>query len=371
MRKQDDHYEYISVFVDDLLIFSKDPEGILKQIKYEMKNIGPPEYYNGADMSINPEKGYWQISAKTYIKNTCEKIEKLFDIKLRNYGSPLDVGDHPEIDESDLLDPEETTKYQMLVGCAQWAVSIGRYDIQYSTNLMARFAHSPREGHMKRMFRIFGYLKHHMKYRLVFDPENPNYDGIQFKEYDWSYVYQDAKEDIPDDMPEPLTENVNMTFYADSNHGNCLVTRRSTTGILGVLGKTIICSYSKRQNTIESSTYGSEFVAARIAIEKILEYRYKCRMIGIRIDEPAILLVDNNAVAINSTLPSSTLKKKHNAIAYHKVREAVAAGYVKVAHISTKFNRADILTKPLGPQDYFRLLNHIMFIHKEEKKENP
>ena len=115
-------------------------------------------------MGINPESGYWQMSAKTYIKNTCEKIEGLFDVKLKNYGSPMETGDHPEIDESDLLDPEETTKYQMLVGCAQWAVSLGRYDIQYATNLMARFAHCPREGHMKRMFRIFGYLKHHAKY---------------------------------------------------------------------------------------------------------------------------------------------------------------------------------------------------------------
>jgi hypothetical protein len=88
MRKQKDHYEYIAVFVDDLLVFSKQPETILEQIKYEMKNVGPPEYYNGADMSINPEFGYWQISAKTYIKNTCEKIEVLFDTKLKSYSSP-------------------------------------------------------------------------------------------------------------------------------------------------------------------------------------------------------------------------------------------------------------------------------------------
>ncbi len=69
-------------------------------------------------MSINPESGSWQISAKTYIKNTCEKIEELFNIKLKGYGSPMDVGDHPEIDETDILDEEETTKYQMMVGCA-------------------------------------------------------------------------------------------------------------------------------------------------------------------------------------------------------------------------------------------------------------
>jgi hypothetical protein len=117
-----------------------------------------------------------------------------------------------------------------------------------------------------------------------------------------------------------------------------LDTRRSTTGILLTLGKTPIFTYSKRQNTIESSTYGAEFVAARIAIEKTLNTGTKCRMLGIRMDEPAVLLVDNKSVVINSTMPSSTLKKKHNAIAYHKVREAVAAGIVKIAHVPTKKN---------------------------------
>jgi hypothetical protein len=282
----------------------------------------------------------------------------------------METGDHPEINDSDFLDPEEITKYQMLVGCAQWAVTLGRYDIQYATNLMARFAHSPRTGHLSRMFRLFSYLKHHAKSRIVFNPSSPDYTGLNFKDHDWLQTYHDASEDIPDDMPKPMTPNINMTVYADSNHGNCLTTRRSTTGILLVLGRTPIFTYSKRQNTIETSTYGAEFVAGRIAIEKILEYRYKCRMMGIRMDEPAVLLIDNNSVVINSTLPCSTLKKKHNAIAYHKVREAVAAGFVRIAHICSKQNRADILTKPLGPQDYFRLLKDIMFTH-QEKQENP
>jgi len=93
-------------------------------------------------------------------------------------------------------------------------------------------------------------------------------------------------------------------------------------------------------------------------------------MIGIRMDEPAVLLIDNNSVVINSTFPCSTLKKKHNAIAYHKVREAVAAGFVKIAFVPSKDNQADILTKPLGPQDYFRLLEYFMFIHTR-KQVNP
>ena len=100
---------------------------------------------------------------------------------------------------------------------------------------------------------------------------------------------------------------------------------------------------------MESSTYGSELVAARIATELIIAMRYKLRMLGVPIDGGAMLLGDNVSVVTNCTLPSSTLKKKHNGIAYHRVREAVAAGIINMGYIPSEENSADILTKPIGP----------------------
>jgi hypothetical protein len=93
----------------------------------------------------------------------------------------------------------------------------------------------------------------------------------------------------------------------------------------------------------------------------ILEYRYKLTMMGFDCSTPAVMFVDNQAVVKNTTLPSSTLKKKHNAIAYHKVREAVAAGIVQIAYIRSKNNRADVLTKPLSPHDHYHLTAGILF----------
>ena len=71
-------------------------------------------------------------------------------------------------------------------------------------------------------------------------------------------------------MPPPMTEEVTMSVYMDTSHGCDLVTRRSVTGILLCINKTPVKWYSKKQNTVESSTYGSELVAARIAIEMVL-----------------------------------------------------------------------------------------------------
>ncbi len=96
--------------------------------------------------------------------------------------------------------------------------------------------------------------------------------------------------------------------------------------------------------------FGSEFVAARIAVELIESLRYKLRMFGVPIDGTTNVYCDNDSVCKSSTKPESTLKKKHNAIAYHRVREAVAANTIRIAWEPTHSNIADMLTKCLvGP----------------------
>ena len=73
-------------------------------------------------------------------------------------------------------------------------------------------------------------------------------------------------------------------------------------------------------------------------------------MMGIPIKGASQVPCDNKCVVLSTSLPSSTLKKKHNALAYHQVREAVAAGIVKVSHIAGTENVVDIMTKPTaGP----------------------
>jgi hypothetical protein len=142
-----------------------------------------------------------------------------------------------------------------------------------------------------------------------------------------------------------------MTCFVDADHAGCHETRRSHTGIIIFLQRTPITWYSKRQNTVESSTFGSEFVAMKTAIEQIEALRYKLRMMGIPVDGPTSVFCDNESVFKNVTKPESTLKKKHNAIAYHRVREAVAAGIVRIAWEDGRFNLADVLTKLMpGPR---------------------
>ena len=167
------------------------------------------------------------------------------------------------------------------------------------------------------------------------------------KIHDWIEFYPNATENLLKDKPMSKGELCTLTCYVDADHARDMVTRRSVTGILILLNNTPISWYSKRQKTVESATYGSELVASRIAVEKIIALRYFISMLGCNL-EPCSMLVGNNmAVVLNTTIPSSTLKKKHHACNYHKVRESIAGGFIRYGHIKSEDNMADILTKPL------------------------
>ena len=220
---------------------------------------------------------------------------------------------------------------------------------------------APQEGHLEAMKRIFGYLKHHPKLRIDYDTSLPSHSDYQSTQYDWFEHYGECQEEMPHDMPEPKGNPVRITAYFDADHAGCLATRRSTTGIIVFLNNTPILRYSKRQATVESATYGSEFVAGRIAVELVIALRYKLRMLGIPVIGSCVLFGDNQSMITSTMIPSSSLKKKHNAISHHRIRESIAAGIVDLIHVASKCNLADILTKPLGPNLFGPLLTEFRF----------
>ena len=81
--------------------------------------------------------------------------------------------------------------------------------------------------------------------------------------------------------------------------------------------------------------------------EYIRGIRYKLRMMGIPCNFPSYIYGDNKSVLVNLLVPTSVLKKKSCSIAYHFVREGVAADEWRVTYIPTTENVADLLTKPL------------------------
>ena len=131
------------------------------------------------------------------------------------------------------------------------------------------------------------------------------------------------------------------------------------TGILVFLNNTPVRWVCKRQKTVETSTYSSELVSARLATELVMEIRYQLRMLGVPIDGPANMFIDNNSVVLNCSIPSSMLKKKHLSLSYKRVREACAAKILTIRYVKSKENLVDVLTKPLGGTEFYNLVKPI------------
>jgi hypothetical protein len=104
--------------------------------------------------------------------------------------------------------------------------------------------------------------------------EEPDFSDISDPEYDWTYtVYGKVKELLPNDAPEPLGNYITLSHYIDANLIHEITSGKSVTGILHLVNKTPINWYFKKQATVETATYGSEFVAALVCVEHIIDLR--------------------------------------------------------------------------------------------------
>ena len=353
-----EYYEMTLVYVDDILCVSHDPKatmsGIQATFKLKDDRVEQPETYLGAQLSHKIINGVecWTMTSEQYIKAAIANVESKLNQSNQRLPSrcatPIQANYRPELDVTAELNLEGIRYFQELIGVLRWAIELGRIDIAMEVSMLSTHLALPREGHLQQVHHMFGYLKAKPKKTLAFDPTHPDIDEGRFLKCDWHDFYRGAAESIPGDAPEPRGNVVSTHCFVDADHAGNRVTRRSQTGILIFVNRAPIIWFSKRQNTVETSTFGSEFVAMRISVELIEALRYKLRMFGIPIDGPTNVFCDNEAVTKNVIHPESTLKKKHNAIAYHRSREAVAAGTIRVTKEDGKTNLADVLTKPLA-----------------------
>jgi hypothetical protein len=234
--------------------------------------------------------------------------------------------------------------YQELIGVLRWSIELGRIDIATEVSMLSTHLAMPREGYLQQAYNIFAYLKTKPKKTLAFDLQHPDIDEARFIKCDWQDFYRGAKEAIPVDAPKPHGNVVSTHCFVDADHVGNRGTRRLQTGILIFINRAPIIWYSKRQNTVETSTFGSKFVVMQIVVELVEALCYKLQMFGIPLDGPTNVFCDNVAITKNARIPESTIKKKHNAIAYHRTREAVVAGTIRVTKEDGVTNLADVLT---------------------------
>ena len=120
MRDMGDHYEYITRYVDDLTMISRNPQELLRILceehHFKLKGNELIRYHLGSNFSRD-EKGVVCMSPTKYIKHMMDNYICMFVSALKTlYRLPLERGNHLELDTSDELDEEDTKKYQSLIG---------------------------------------------------------------------------------------------------------------------------------------------------------------------------------------------------------------------------------------------------------------
>jgi len=367
LRESDDGYDYICTHVDDFKIVAHDPQRWVNIIKetFLLKDAGPPTYYLGNDYRYDESIGAWILGANTYVKECLRKIQDSMGENeyLVPNKAPLPENCHPEMDTSALLNSNGIQRYQALIGMAQWACTIGRLDICYAVSSLSRFSSNPRSGHLELALHLFGYLKKYPARSVVLDSRPIVLDPEIVKESfhpDFLEDYSGKEEHDPSRFPKPYGRELDTTVLFDADHAHDHKTRRSISGIIVFVGSTPVAFSSKRQGCIATSTYCAEFLAMRSATEEAISIRYMLRCLGIPVTKPTNLVGDNFGVIQSATIPASELKKKHIAISYHYVREAIAQRVVNGLWCRTHSNYADMCTKPLGHDLFNSLVNQVM-----------
>ena len=278
-------YEYIAVYVDDLAIAAKDPQAFCNELKkkynLKLKGVGPLEYHLGCTYKKDPDKTL-AADPRRYVNNILESYERMFKEKPRKSRPPLEGGDHPELDTSELCDEHQTKQFQTLIGQLQWLISLGCFDIAVHVMSLSRFRAQPRKGHLDRAKKNVGYLLFLPDGAIRFRTGEPDFSSLKDQEYDWTRsVYSGACEQIPHDITKPLGKHVKTTHYVDANLHHDLATGKAVTAVLHFLNQIQIDAYTKR----------------------------------------------------------------HHLASYHRVREAIAAKYISFHWKDGKSNPADILSK--------------------------
>ena len=206
------YYEYLLVYVDDILVVSHAPEEVMKQIgsEFEIKNgeYGPPTSYLGAGISkvqITNGEQCWSMDSKKYVKAAVNVVWGLLaedgrELKtsMSKHEGPMLINYQLELDSTPHCDEEHASRYRQIIGILRWAIELGRFDILTEVSILSQYQADPREGHLEALYWIVNYLHRYPMRRLVMNHTMPNdVDESVFCHDDWTDFYGKVVEEDP------------------------------------------------------------------------------------------------------------------------------------------------------------------------------
>ena len=223
--------------------------------------------------------------------------------------TPVDTHSKLPADGATVSDPSQ---YRSLAGALQY-LTFTRPDIAYAVQQVCLYMHDPREPHLSALKRILRYLQGTLDLGL--------------------YLHR--------------TSPADLTVYTDADWAGCPDTRKSTSGYAVFLGDNLISWSSKRQPTVSRSSVEAEYRAVANGVAEASWLRQLLLELRCPLRRATVVYCDNVSAVYLSTNPVQHQRTKHIEIDLHFVRERVALGEVRVLHVPTSSQYADIFTKGL------------------------
>ena len=310
------NFVIIAIYVDDMIFLSNNVEMLKKKKaaiakRFKVEDLGEIHHVLGMTVTRNRRLRTLSISQKTYLQGVLKRFEME---NCKAVSTPLEFGKKYEA-----LSKEEKSvdvkKYQMAIGCLNYATLISRPDLAVAVGVLSKFMANPGLEHWKGVKRIFRYIQGTLNYGLLYTS----------------------------DGSDPV-----LRGYSDADWGGDLTTRRSTTGYVFQIEKNTVSWCSKRQGCVSKSTTEAEYVALSTACQEGIWLRRLLDEISIKQHDPTVIYEDNQGAIQLSKNPKFHSRTKHIDVSYHYIREQVNQNTVSVKYCASENMLADIMTKGLS-----------------------
>jgi hypothetical protein len=220
---------------------------------------------------IRDKDGILRQQPIQYIEKMMISYQQMFQTTPKKYKTPLDKGDHPELDTSELLKEDEVKYYLTMIGQIQWCIALGRFDVFSACITMSSFRAAPRKEHLSRLKRIYGYLLDTKNAAIRIRVDEPDYTSFPDQEHNWANsIYGNVQEEIPNDIPAPCGNPVVLSHFVDANLYHDLVTGRALTAVLHLINQTPFDWYCKKQVTVETTILVRSLMRQKLRWNRLL-----------------------------------------------------------------------------------------------------
>jgi hypothetical protein len=303
---------YLLLYVDDIILTASTHSllsSLISKLRQEfaMTDLGPLQHFLGVQVRRTPTGLF--LSQQQYATDILARAN------MQNCNpcvTPADTRSKLSATDGQRLSSAQATEFRSIAGALQY-LTLTRPDISYAVQQICLFMHSPREPHVSLMKRVLRYLKGTLHYGLSL----------------------------------LRSTNTNITAYSDADWAGCPDTRRSTSGYCVFVGDNLVAWSSKRQTTVSRSSAEAEYRGVANAVAETCWLRQLLLELHRPPARATVVYCDNISAMYLSSNPVQHQRTKHVEIDLHFVRDRVSLGEVKVLHVPSRFQYADIFTKGL------------------------